>query len=322
MSNSHKELDDWGDDSASLFRDARRAHDPTPAERASFDRVLTRIQPGSAVQPSAATRVGQASSVATVAKFSLVVLGVAAAYFAFESAGRDLSAPPSVAPPQATESAALPPPESADVQPIRTKPSSVQPTREDESATRSAPRRSRVTTVRQRGAVSKHEDAIVAAVAQEQAPSALHNEQTQAETSPQGSASSDDAATPKPARRESSVEPPVQNVQKAAAVAPAEPSPSVPPAPSVTELTLLKRMQAALRAADFTTALALCAEHERRWPHGTFELEREGVHAIAACTLRTDDALPLAKRFLASHPHASLAMRVSSACRKQLKQER
>jgi hypothetical protein len=175
--------------------------------------------------------------------------------------------------------------------------------------------------------VAKNEDAVVASVAQaqaqaqadEQAPSALHNEQTQAEPSQQRSASSDDAAAPEPASRKSSVQP---SVQKVMAVTPPEPTPKVTPAPSITELTVLKRMQAALRAGEFTTALTLCAEHERRWPHGTFELEREGVHAIASCSLSTDDALSLAKRFLSSHPHASLAMRVSSACRKQLNQGR
>jgi hypothetical protein len=78
-------------------------------------------------------------------------------------------------------------------------------------------------------------------------------------------------------------------------------------------------MQAALRSGDFMTVLALCAEHERRWPHGRFELEREGVHAIASCGVGSDDALSLAKRFLAGHPHSSLALRVSSACERQLR---
>jgi hypothetical protein len=100
-----------------------------------------------------------------------------------------------------------------------------------------------------------------------------------------------------------------------AAVAPAAhqvqpPSLQVPP----TELALLKRMHAALREADYSIVMALCAEHERRWPHGVFELEREGVRAIAACAANSDDAMPRAKRFLAAHPHAPIAMRVSSAC--------
>ena len=82
----------------------------------------------------------------------------------------------------------------------------------------------------------------------------------------------------------------------------------------------MKRIQAALREADYSTVLTLCAEHARRWPHGVFELEREGVRAIASCDRDSDDATLRAKRFLKAHPHAPVAMRVSAACAAQLKE--
>lgn len=81
----------------------------------------------------------------------------------------------------------------------------------------------------------------------------------------------------------------------------------------------MKRIQGALHAADFSTVLALCGEHARRWPHGVFELEREGVRAIASCGEHLDDAAVRAQQFLTAHPHAPVAMRVSAACAAQLK---
>jgi hypothetical protein len=91
-----------------------------------------------------------------------------------------------------------------------------------------------------------------------------------------------------------------------------------PPEAAPTELAMMKRIQHALRDADFSTVLTLCAEHARRWPHGVFELEREGVRAIAACGGNSDDAALRANRFLKAHPHAPVAMRVSTACAAQL----
>jgi hypothetical protein len=84
------------------------------------------------------------------------------------------------------------------------------------------------------------------------------------------------------------------------------------------ELAVVARMHAALGRTDYPTALTLAAEHERRWPHGMFEVEREGVRAIAACGARASDAAARAARFLANNPHAPVAMRVRSACSAQL----
>jgi len=311
---SDNDKDDWRDDSATLFRSARRAHDPTPADRAAFDRVLTRIQ--DAAPPSAPTGSGPASHGATsaklvqIAKVSLAVLGVVGAYFAF---GRADSAPLASAPAAVTAGTASPtPPPSAapiDLQPTRVA------RREHESPTPENTRRSRASAGPQRP--SKRAVAIVA-----EAPSSTPDDR--AASAPQHSTTNTVASARAPARRESSLE---SNVQPA--VAPAtDPAIAAPQEASTelavasTELAVLKRMQAALRADDFTTALALCAEHRRRWPHGTFELEREGVHAIAACGVSSDDAVPLAKAFLAKHPRAAVAMRVSAACGIQLQQGR
>jgi hypothetical protein len=88
------------------------------------------------------------------------------------------------------------------------------------------------------------------------------------------------------------------------------------------ELTLVARMHTALRKSDSSLALALSAEHERRWPHGVFEVEREAVRAIASCLARAGDAAPRAESFLTEHPRAPLAMRVRAACATQLASKR
>jgi hypothetical protein len=77
-------------------------------------------------------------------------------------------------------------------------------------------------------------------------------------------------------------------------------------------------MQAALKRSDFAAALALCAEHERAWPHGVFAQEREGVRAIASCAARSGGAGSVAQSYLAAHPHTTLALRVKAACAAQL----
>jgi hypothetical protein len=80
------------------------------------------------------------------------------------------------------------------------------------------------------------------------------------------------------------------------------------------ELALVERIQAAMRAAKPAAALALCAEHAKRWPHGMFAEEREAVSAIAACVLHSDAAAARARLFLSQHPRAPTAPRVAAAC--------
>jgi hypothetical protein len=80
------------------------------------------------------------------------------------------------------------------------------------------------------------------------------------------------------------------------------------------ELGLVERMHAAMRAAEPAEALALCAEHAKRWPRGVFTEEREAVRAIASCALRSGDAAARAELFLSKHPRAPTAPRVAAAC--------
>jgi hypothetical protein len=80
------------------------------------------------------------------------------------------------------------------------------------------------------------------------------------------------------------------------------------------ELTLVERIQAALRVHDTFLVLELCSEHERRWPHGTFVEEREGIRALVACNTRSRNAESRARLFLAAYPHTPFAQRVAAAC--------
>jgi hypothetical protein len=112
------------------------------------------------------------------------------------------------------------------------------------------------------------------------------------------------------------------NPKEPATAAARKADPTLPEA-ARTELAMMKLMQGALRDADYSTVLALCAEHARRWPHGVFELEREGVRAIASCGGNSNGAVLRATRFLTAHPHAPVALRVRAACAVQLtKRER
>ena len=80
------------------------------------------------------------------------------------------------------------------------------------------------------------------------------------------------------------------------------------------ELGLIARMHAALQQANPKLVLALCAEHERRWPHGTFVQEREGLRAVAACSAGAAAAGALARVFLSGYPRGPLSARVRDAC--------
>ncbi|MET0389041.1 MAG: hypothetical protein ABW321_23910 [Polyangiales bacterium] len=333
MSNSPIDKADWGDDTADLFRSARHAHDPTTLERARFERILSRIEAGSAAQPLATSGSGNAASVTfgLFSKLSLIVLGMAAAYFAASYIQRESGTPPlNPSPPLAAAETTKAAPPLADAAAHDVKaPSADDKTlhaaratrRDQESTARVAARRPRASAERQRpprtaaGAPSAAPDHDPAAV---DAPASVP---------PTWSVQAADALPRSAAQRVAAVHEPTQQERSSASssppvAAPRTPEPTGAPIAESSELDTLKRMQAALRAADYTAALALCAEHERRWPHGKFELERQGVQAIAACGATSGDALSLAKHFLADHPRASLAMRVSSACRSQLQHQR
>lgn len=81
------------------------------------------------------------------------------------------------------------------------------------------------------------------------------------------------------------------------------------------ELTLVRAMQAALRAGDASRALALAAEHAQRFPKGTLVEEREGARAIANCQ-RAEPAArpPILAAFMQGFGASPYAARVKAAC--------
>jgi hypothetical protein len=78
------------------------------------------------------------------------------------------------------------------------------------------------------------------------------------------------------------------------------------------EVKLLERAQDALRSRP-ADALALCTEHERRFPHGMLAQERE-VIAIEALVKegRMPDATARADRFAATHPSSTHQRRIDA----------
>jgi hypothetical protein len=84
------------------------------------------------------------------------------------------------------------------------------------------------------------------------------------------------------------------------------------------EAAFVARINRAVMDAKLRAALALCDEHERRWPQSRFRLEREALRAIASCGSNSKSAELLAQRFLASNATAPLAPNVREACGAQL----
>ena len=85
------------------------------------------------------------------------------------------------------------------------------------------------------------------------------------------------------------------------------------------ELVFLARIRAELSESEYEDVLELCEEHKRRWPHGTFAQEREGLRAIALCETEHSKAADNARAFFASYPHSPMAPRVRAACAPQPK---
>lgn len=338
MSND-QDNDDWSHDSASLFREARRAHDPTLAESARLAAVFERLQAAKTEGSLETTRgvdpVARATTsqmLRLVASVSLGVVCIAAAAFAFiriyshpsERAQRPTPAPTTVA--------STPPPIAA--QPARLPSSKLGPA-EQVPAVRDEPQaRPRKPSRRWR---ATSEGPQVEATSEPEAPSrtagaALRGGGSLAAPPEKPNVSlSDNSATHDERGNPRATENAAAVTQRAVGHAPSsesEPDDAVTATPleaeptlledTRTELAMMKRIQAALRDADYSTVLELCAEHARRWPHGVFELEREGVRAIASCGDNSDDATLRAKGFLKAHPRAPVAMRVSAACAAQL----
>ncbi|MBZ0117581.1 MAG: hypothetical protein K8H88_11325, partial [Sandaracinaceae bacterium] len=80
------------------------------------------------------------------------------------------------------------------------------------------------------------------------------------------------------------------------------------------ELDLLRRAQGALRANEIDTALARLDEHERRFPDGQLQAEREAARVVALCRGARPEARAQASRFLRERASSPLAARVRAAC--------
>jgi hypothetical protein len=84
------------------------------------------------------------------------------------------------------------------------------------------------------------------------------------------------------------------------------------------ELAFVTRIHVAMMKSQLRSVIALCAEHEHRWPHGTFVQEREALRTIARCGAHVTGAGRGALAFFADYPDSPLAARVRETCSAQL----
>jgi hypothetical protein len=81
------------------------------------------------------------------------------------------------------------------------------------------------------------------------------------------------------------------------------------------ELLLVRSMQQALRSGSPSQALALAADHARRFPGSTLAEEREGVRAVARCRLAAPGArLSILNAFTEHFASSPYVARVKAAC--------
>jgi hypothetical protein len=325
VSKRQHDQDDWSADSASLFRDVRRALDAKSLERAPIEAVLARIQAAGHEASSAAVRAPVAGTwLGQAAKGLLAVALLGAASFgAFRLVSEPLAATRPVVEERAVAAAAgsvAEPPdpspsiERADFQLDKAAAAPRQePLRAPASPRRRSPSHESGHQALAKGKSSVVETLSVSAQAttpsdSAEAPAAVTRVEqvtTRRDSAEAAIAVTRVAANPSPAAWESEAREDTRKVDRRVQNEPSE-------------LALVKRIHGELREESFSTVLRLCAEHERLWPHGMFELERQGARAIALCGARTADAGRHASQFLAAHPQVPVAMRVKTACASQL----
>lgn len=109
---------------------------------------------------------------------------------------------------------------------------------------------------------------------------------------------------------------PTPKVSVPSAVAPTTPPTAATPVSIAEETRLVRGAETALRQGNSAEALALLAEHARRFPQGVLAEEREGERAIATCTSASPEArAAAAARFRRAHPGSAMLPRVAAACR-------
>lgn len=80
------------------------------------------------------------------------------------------------------------------------------------------------------------------------------------------------------------------------------------------ELGVLQRARVAVANGQFATALEAIAEHQRRFPNGSLQEEREALRVKALAGLgKTDDASAAARRFREKFPNSVLSPRRENA---------
>jgi hypothetical protein len=81
------------------------------------------------------------------------------------------------------------------------------------------------------------------------------------------------------------------------------------------EIGLLHRAQAAWRAQDPKTALALLDEHRARYPHSQLQPERDALQALSLCELgKRDEGRRLARSVIARAPSSPLRASLEQSC--------
>jgi len=290
---------DWSDGSASLFREARSDHDATAADRvrvhaALVDRLASEAAAASTSTAGASAAAGKAAQSVTVGNLAKLTLGIAivmAGSFAITRAfDRSVPEPPAapLVAPRTVARPALPIPAPAAQSTAQSTAPAPRPLR---ARTKPAPEQ-----------------------APAPAPRVLRAHAAPAKrTTPHITAAVN--AEPLPTRSQPALEEP----RELSSVQPqSQPRSEALPANDAidarAELSLVERIHEALRSAKPAAVLALCAEHEQRWPRGTFVQEREGARAIASCNTRSAQAQSLARAFIAKNPSSPLAPRVAEAC--------
>jgi hypothetical protein len=287
------ETEDWSDQSVALFNAARGAHVPTAADRERVRSALThKLAAASGASASGSDVQASDSGIRLAAQGKLLKLGIGmvcaltgAAAFMLASASREPAAGNAIAvqtnTPGTTPAQRAAAPEVTAAESPATPSAAPAPaaaTRsQDTPVVRSAARRSPAPSTPVRVSVTARVAERPASVPIEQvAPIA-------------------DEARPSP--QPEAAEQSVEDSGDARA-----------------ELEFMQRINAALRKSSPHTVIALCVEHERRWPHGAFEPEREGARAIASCTAKALDAGARARSFLAKYPRTATAARVRAQC--------
>jgi hypothetical protein len=331
MSDRRSQPNDWSEQSEALFQSARGDHAPTAFDRARVRSALAqRLAAASNVAPAGGTLptpgAHPRTSRAALGKLVKIGVGVACVMAGTFAVMRDHQS----SKPAARTPAALPP-TAANAKPSAPAPAPAASTQASATTAHDQPviavvvhsesaATARVGTKRSRARSTPQKLSTPARATAQAAPPSSSAEQV-GPHEPQALVSDTSAAVSTSAVAQDPVAEPEPGQRATAQPKPAR-LPAAEQADSAderAELAFVARINAALRESKLRSVLALCTEHERRWPHGAFVQEREALRAIASCGTGVTGADARARTFLASYPRAPLAPRVHDACVQQLK---